>query len=373
VAGLNLRRRVSRLRVRGWRAHGQGNSSELLAYAESLADQGREREAISLLSEAHQVRADAQVARRLVELRFDAFARSDRPTEPPAWPTDVEDLFPGESIPEVAHADLNAVRLRSALTHHGSLIVRGFATERQVARTVHDIDEAIAAYDAIGNGDGEGDGADTERDGWFAPFEHVQASNRKFMREAGSVLAVDSPFALCNLVDTFERQDVGQLASDYFGEPPALLALKCSLRRVPVTARTGDWHQDGAFMGAGIRSLNIWLALTHCGDSAPGLDVVGRRLDGLVETGTEGAWFKWSVGNRMALRVASDSVTRPVFEAGDALIFDHLCLHRTAVDPGMTNDRHAIEAWFLAPSTYGAMFASPADGFAPFDQVPIAY
>ena len=43
---------------------------------------------------------------------------------------------------------------------------------------------------------------------------------------------------------------------------------------------------------------------------------------------------------------------RPVFDAGDALIFDHLNLHRTAIDPGMTRDRHAIETWLFSPSTY---------------------
>jgi hypothetical protein len=368
VADLNLRRRLSRRRIRGWRSHVNGDPAELLAYAQSLADDGRARDAISLLTDANEARVDAQVARSLVDLRFDAFAQSEKHREPPPWPADVEDLFPSASIPEITHAELDAVRLRSALTHHGSLLVRGFATDAQVARTVQDIDRAIAAFDAADNG---ADGADL--DGWFAPFAHVQASNRQFMREAGSVLAVDSPFALCDLVDTFEQQGVGRLAADYFREPPALLALKCSLRRVPKTARTGDWHQDGAFMGAGIRSLNIWLALTHCGDTAPGLDVVGHRLPALVETGTEGAWFKWSVGNRMADRVGAESICRPVFEAGDALIFDHLCLHRTAVDPGMRSDRHAIEAWFLAPSTYGAMFANPTDGFTPFDQIPIAY
>jgi Phytanoyl-CoA dioxygenase (PhyH) len=370
VADLNLRRRLSRRRIRGWHAHVDGDPTELLAYAQSLADDGRARDALALLTEANQARADAQLARRLVDLRFEAFAASEKPTEPPAWPADVDDLFAGQLIPEITHAELTATRLRSALTHHGSLLVRGFASSAQVERTVRDIDRALAAFDAVNGGTNDADG---DSDGWFAPFAQVQASNRMFMREAGSVLAVDSPFALADLVDTFEQQGVGRLAADYFGEPPALLALKCSLRRVPKTARTGDWHQDGAFMGGGIRSLNIWLALTHCGDTAPGLDVVGHRLPGLVETGTEGAWFKWSVGNRMADRVGEDTICRPVFEAGDALIFDHLCLHRTAVEKQMTTDRHAIEAWFLAPSTYREMFTPPADGFTPFDQVPIAY
>ena len=43
---------------------------------------------------------------------------------------------------------------------------------------------------------------------------------------------------------------------------------------------------------------------------------------------------------------------RPEFAPGDALLFDHLFLHRTAVDPEMTKERHAIETWFFAPSAY---------------------
>ena len=31
-----------------------------------------------------------------------------------------------------------------------------------------------------------------------------------------------------------------------------------------------DWHQDGAFLGEGISTLNLWLPLSDCGDDAPG-------------------------------------------------------------------------------------------------------
>jgi hypothetical protein len=45
-------------------------------------------------------------------------------------------------------------------------------------------------------------------------------------------------------------------------------------------------------------------------------------------------------------------VFRPVFEPGDALIFDEVFLHRTAIDASMTKERYAIETWFFAPSLY---------------------
>jgi hypothetical protein len=54
-------------------------------------------------------------------------------------------------------------------------------------------------------------------------------------------------------------------------------------------------------------------------------------------------------------------VLRPKLGPGDALLFDHLFLHRTGVDPGMTRERYAIESWFFAPSSY------------PEGQIPIVY
>ena len=43
-------------------------------------------------------------------------------------------------------------------------------------------------------------------------------------------------------------------------------------------------------MGA-VRSLDLWLSLSHCGDEAPGIDLVPRRLDELVPTGGDEATF----------------------------------------------------------------------------------
>ena len=120
-------------------------------------------------------------------------------------------------------------------------------------------------------------------------------------------------------------------------------------------------------MGDDIRSINVWIALTRCGhgQDAPGLDVVSRRLDRIVETGTDGARLDWTVGHGMAERVADGRLLRPVFEPGDALIFDHMYLHRTQSDGGTTRDRYAVEAWFAAPSGYTRPRAR--------DDVPMVY
>jgi ectoine hydroxylase-related dioxygenase (phytanoyl-CoA dioxygenase family) len=163
-----------------------------------------------------------------------------------------------------------------------------------------------------------------------------------------------------DVLDLLERKGLRDILSDYLGERPGLSVKKCTLRRVPVDTGT-DWHQDGAFLGPDIRTVNVWLALTDCGVEAPGLDLVPKRLD-LLETGTEGAQFDWSVGPGVVERVSTDcGVVRPFFSAGDALLFDERHLHRTGVSPGMTTERYAIETWFFAPSRY------------PHPQVPIAF
>ena len=155
-----------------------------------------------------------------------------------------------------------------------------------------------------------------------------------------------------DVLDTFEAVGLAASLAEYLGERPVLAAKKWTLRRVPLDI-TADWHQDGAFLGEGVRAVNVWVTLTHCGDSAPGLDVVGGRLDEIVTTGTEGAWFDWSVGDPVVRKVAgSTPILRPIFEAGDAMLFDDMFLHRTAVEPDMTHERYAIESWFFAPSHY---------------------
>jgi hypothetical protein len=373
---------VIRLRknVRKQRSRERESSRELvvspvrdaLLIADDLCAQGRYFEAIEFLGDTNRAGRDHRLDQRLVELRFDAFKGTEWSRERPTVPERCADLFPDARIPEIGIAELDVGKVRSAILNHGCLLVRGFASAERVELLVSDIDRALAAYDSQTDSV-----AVTPVAPWFVPFKGERGNlQRTFRRIDGSVLAVDSPPALYDVIATFEDAGVGRMVCDYFGERPALLGKKWTLRRVSHAAGPSDWHQDGAFMGDDIRSLNVWLALSHCGDDAPGIDIVARRLSEVVQTGTDGARMNWTVGPGLVERIASDAVVRPIFEAGDALIFDHLNLHRTAIDPGMIRDRYAIEAWFLAPSTYDAMTAPGADGGPddpPRDQLPLVY
>ena len=342
-----------------------------LRRAGELEEQGRLLDAIAMLTEGNRPHRDARLERRLIELRHRAFAETPWPSARPEWPAQVDDLYPGALIPEIHAKELTADRLRSAIEHHGSLLVRKLVPPDRVDVLVSDVDRVFENFygrpeDRVAPTDGA----------WFEPFQYEPKwKERKFRHDAGGVLAVDSPHAMFDLIETFAMTGIEQVATEYFRERPALLAKKWTLRRVAHDAQASEWHQDGAFMGQNIRSLNVWLSLSHCGDDAPGIDVVGRRLDRIVETGTDGAFLQWTVGRGAVERAAQGTIVRPIFEPGDALLFDHMNLHCTAVDAHMTRDRYAIESWFFAPSTYGAMTdtSDGRDERIPADQIPLVY
>jgi hypothetical protein len=322
---------------------------------------GRLVEAIDVLTEANRRSPDPRLEERLVKLRHAAFETLDRRPGRESWPPTYPDPFP-EAVgrpPEIDVSDLDADTLGGGITNHGCLLVRGLLSDEWTQRLTADIDRAIDAYDQGTSGTPV-----DETTPWFVPFEPNPPYNvgaaRNWVRQGGGVWTVDSPRALFDLLEAFDEAGVGEAITGYLGERPAISVKKSTLRRVPVETGT-DWHQDGAFLGEGIRTVNVWVSLSDCGVDAPGLDIVPRRM-GLAETGTHGAIFDWSVGPGMVDIVAEGApVMRPVFAPGDALLFDELFLHRTGVSPGMTKTRYAIESWFFAPSTY------------PDAQVPLAF
>jgi hypothetical protein len=136
-----------------------------------------------------------------------------------------------------------------------------------------------------------------------------------------------------------------------------LSAQKCTLRKVEPEL-PGHWHQDGKFLGQ-VRALNVWLSLSRCGDQAPGLDVVPRRIDRLLASGAEaGTMFPIHIPDELVVEAAGDAgILRPIFEPGDALLFDELFVHETGSDPDMPNPRYAIESWFFGPSAFPGDYA----------------
>jgi hypothetical protein len=329
----------------------------ILAEADELASTDGPLVAIDRLRAANRTVRDERVDARVLHLRHEAYESLPHEGGRAEWPPRVDDRFAGvEGCPEVGVDDLDADTLASAVVNHGCLLVRGLVPPETAQELVDTIDRSFLACDERGI-----TGAGSWPTSWYHPFRPMpgypapKEGHRGWVRSAGGVLAADSPPAFETMVSAFETAGLREVIGGYLGEHPILSVDKCTLRRVPLTLGGAEWHQDGSFLGDGIRTLNVWLALSPCGGDlpSPGLDLVPRRFDEVLPTGSDGAFFDWSVGPELVERLAVETpVIRPVFEAGDALLFDDLFLHRTALAPTMTEERYAIESWFFADSTY---------------------
>ena len=329
---------------------------------QTLSDQ------IEELMERNRANPDPETERKLVRLRHRAFTELKQDNELAPLETDGKRQFEmSQGLPVVGPEDLDVETIRDAILTHGCLHVRGLLSEEQIEEFKAGIDETFAACAAQEarhaeapeqNGQVEAaNGAGIGLSPWYVPFKpmppYTLGGGRNWNSRDRAIWAADSPRMMFKLTDAFERLGIRGMIEDYFGERPALSMNKTVLRRAQPTSSGADWHQDGAFLGEGIRSLNVWLSLSHCGKDAPGMDLVPRRLDGIIETGGEGANFHWSVSPADAEKAAGEAgIVRPLFGPGDVLLFDHLFLHRTASEPTMTQTRYAVESWFFAPSAY---------------------
>lgn len=336
-------------------------TTDLLAEADALEARGQILDAIDLLHGATATDAHPEVENRLAVLRHDAFGALDKAPGFDSWPVPVEGLDRSEPahIPQIAPGELTAEGVRRAISAHGCVYVPGLLSAELVQEFVDGIDHVLALRKA-----NEGRPLDAHSS-WLVtlPVPPAEAGTlaRKWVAGDGGGLMCDSPHLLERILSTYEDLGLKALLTEYFGERPVLSANKGTLRRARLNGGT-DWHQDGAFLGRNLRSLNVWVTLTDCGVDAPTMDIVPRRFEDIQETGTGGAIFDWAVGPEVVDRLAADApVVRPNFRAGDCMLFDDMLLHRTALSPEMTRTRHALEAWFFAPSAY------------PSGQVPIVW
>lgn len=292
----------------------------------------------------------ADLARIDLQLRNEAFRRrrSDKPANPD-WPPAVGPAFdPAAGVPDIDAADLTVEALIDGVRGHGAIIVRNFFPAQTCLQLREMIDKAFASRDNAEQRDPLYFNRLCDVDGqlvssWWRNITYF---------EEASVQMPDVPAAATLALEQFAALGVPELVAGYLGEQPALSLEKWTLRRVPPTTGT-SWHQDGAFLGQDIHTINLWVTLTDAGETASGLDLVGKRFDHIVATGTPGAHFDWDVSPTVVEEEREGAeILSPVFKAGDAVFFDHYLLHRTGVKPGLTEDRYALESWFFTPTTF---------------------
>jgi len=320
------------------------------------SEQGREA-AIGYLEAANRESRDLELERQIRRLRHLAGIEllENAPSDPSFAEPSAELPPIGEQsrCPEVTPEGLSPEVVRTAILSHGCLLVRGLMDRDKALAMADGIDRSFAVRDSLAPGESDPDGFYDE----LLAEEPFEVTARDWVQEGGGVLACDSPRLMFEMLESFKEAGLRETVGGYLGEPPALSGQKVTLRKA-MPEIGGAWHQDGKFLGD-VRSLNVWLSLSRCGDIAPSMDVVPKRIDHHVEAGGEGTHLNIQVGQADAEKVAGDAgIVRPIFDPGDALLFDELFLHQTGSDPSMPNPRYAIESWFFGPSAY-------PDGYVP--------
>ncbi len=298
--------------------------------------------------------------------RIEAY-RTREPSDHPALIVNDRDTAAAQAqrcVPEIDAGDLTLEQLRAAVATHGALIVRNL-----FSRTATDtlIKAANRVIDACADPQ-----ATIPVSTYFNPPNNLRTimprkdkelgNTRSFHRESGSAMCVEAPSVAEALLLLYEAHGLKELVGAYLGEPPCLSVKKWVLRRSKLPVAEAGWHQDGAFMGTNINSINMWIPLNQCGGEtgAPGMDVVPQRLNKLASA--EGAQFDWSVSDsQVSSRFAQNQPLTPVFNAGDAFFFDHFYLHRTQYRTDFTKLRYAVETWFFGASSF------------PKNQIPLAW
>ncbi len=268
---------------------------------------------------------------------------------------DAAALPPGDPLPEIEASELTAGLIRAGVLRDGCLLVRGLVPR----------DDALAMGDGIDRAFRERerhDAGKSVKEGYYEEFVPEPGAGepvvRGWIKQGGGLLAADAPRLHFAMMEVFGAARLGELVSDYLGEPALISVHKTTLRKADPSV-PGAWHQDGFFMGE-VRALNLWLSLSRCGDESPGLDLVPRRLDHYLATNTEEAALDYTISQRKvdeAASAAGTRVIRPIFEPGDAIFFDELFLHQTGSDPAMRKARYAIENWFFGGSGFPEEYA----------------
>jgi ectoine hydroxylase-related dioxygenase (phytanoyl-CoA dioxygenase family) len=124
-----------------------------------------------------------------------------------------------------------------------------------------------------------------------------------------------------------------------------------------------SWHQDGALRhdflahagrpalaDAALEMRTLWIALTACGRQAPSLEWVSAPPRGLLLPPELTA-------EAMATRFAPQTFEHAELQAGDALLFDGLLLHRTHCTPQMAQPRSSLELRFFRAGALPARVA----------------
>jgi len=280
---------------------------------------------------------------------------------------DLEDITIGDNfyVPEVAACDLSIDVLKRSIRERGCLIVRNFFTPQEVDQMHAYVDHSFAIntnsssliskyltkpveLEEVLNRTKEDIKAKQKEN---PTYTNTVKLGKKLLQPLGnnkSFLTVQTPMLAEKLLKLFEKKRLKQLLAEYFENEPCVSVYKWVFRKSGPPEKPIDFHQDGAFMGDDIASLNCWIPVSDCGTgyAVHGLDIVPIRIMNAFGKGT--GVLDWTISHQALVDQYSESaIVTPTFRKGDAFFFDHLLIHRSQCMPNFAEKRYAIETWFF--------------------------
>lgn len=263
---------------------------------------------------------------RIVDLRA-RLAQAYPEPKPNLTPEDrfKTDMFASvNGLPEIDAKDLTPEAVASGVLFHGALIVRGLYNAEQIA--------------------------------FLSKISEIARNQKR-----DDPQSVTSTYSFCKLMDIYEECGLLDVVKGYIGDDAVIALKRARLRYKAIAGKSGiSWHQDGSYFGQKCFSLNCWAAVTECGRKNNGLTLVARRNHeclGVKEVDESKVNFgkaDLDYGKNFLAKFLpnKNEFIEPFFEPGDAILFDEMTLHRTAVVANPTMHQIVSISWFFSRSRF---------------------
>lgn len=281
---------------------------------------------INQLTAENRKRRSAELESQLVEIRHCAAntilaEAKERPIARVG-----SDVFAGcTGVPEIQGHQLNAETLAAGVLNHGALLVRELFQPQQVRYLLEQVDR------------------------------------NPVPQNVGALPLGCSPGNLFDLLEVYQQCGLLDAVTDYLDGEALLFAERAKLRHHRADRdryAAIPWHQDVNFFGVKCYAINCWAAVTPCGDTNPGLSVIPRRLEQpLGWQGEQRApldYGKRLPEGMLEALTRDHPIVTPVFQPGDAILFDEMTMHTTAPRKWQAAEQIVAISWFFRASRFPA-------------------
>jgi hypothetical protein len=282
--------------------------------------------AVTSLSQKNLRKISPDIEAELVKLRLAAGELCcEAATAKTKCPPQAIDLFTdAEGLPEIALARLDGHTLAAGILHHGALIVRGLYKPSHLNRLY-----ALAATE--------------------------EEENLRSEAPLGC-----SAHTLFEMLEVYRDCGLLQAVKQYLDEEPVMFAERTKLRH----HRAGrdnyaiiPWHQDVNFFGQKSYAINCWAAVTSCGEDNPGLGFIPRRTEYRHGWKEENGIAPLDYGKAIPVETLGELTDKhpavhPILQPGDAVLFDEMTVHKTAVRSWKKREQIVTISWFFRASAF---------------------